>query len=64
MPRGNPFFSAPLWGRAVLCTAGDADCHGPAALAMTVVVGGWSSCFYLLFDGKLHPNHLILAFRR
>ena len=22
-------------GRAVLCTAGDADCHGPAGLAMT-----------------------------
>ena len=36
--------SGPFWGRAVLCTAGDADCttgipfghHGPLALAMTV----------------------------
>ena len=27
--------SGPFWGRAVLCTAGDADCHGPLALAMT-----------------------------
>ena len=26
--RGNPFSSQPLRGRAVLCTAGDTDCHG------------------------------------
>ena len=28
--RGNPFSFRPQRGRAVLCTAGDADCHGPA----------------------------------
>ena len=27
--RGNPFSFRPQRGRAVLCTAGDADCHGP-----------------------------------
>ena len=26
--RGNPFSSRSLWDRAVLRTAGDADCHG------------------------------------
>ena len=33
--RGNPFSFRPLWGRAVLCTAGDADCHAALRLAMT-----------------------------
>ena len=27
-PSGNPFSFRPLRGRAVRCTAGDADCHG------------------------------------
>ena len=44
--RGNPFSSVPLiGGRAVLCTAGDADCHVALLLAMTEVDDGWSCCF-------------------
>ena len=38
--RGNPFSFRPQWGRAVLRTAGDADCHVASLLAMTEVDRG------------------------
>ena len=39
--------SVPRVGRAMLRIAGDADCHGPMGLAMTVDWGSWFFYFYI-----------------